>query len=152
MPRPAPPMRPRPRRTPPVPQTGCLLYTSIAQEYAEKIRRAQEEGNYNEVLRLGRQQKEETAAAEIASLKADIDWDGLFGNFGGLLEEQLRPTLVKLRKYAASDEYRNAGAEDKQVISELIAKLEDRSAGGINRNTKISSSNCIIGRGINFFT
>lgn len=107
---------------------------AIAQEYAEKIRKAQEAGNYGEVLRLGRQQKEETAAAEIASLKADIDWDGLFGNFGGLLEEQLRPTLAKLRKYAASDEYKNAGAEDKQVISELIAKLEDRSAGGINRN------------------
>lgn len=107
---------------------------AIAREYAEKIRKAQEAGNYNEVLRLGRQQKEETAAAEIASLKADIDWDGLFGNFGGLLEEQLRPTLEKLRKYAASDEYNNASAEDKQVISELIAKLEDRSAGGINRN------------------
>lgn len=107
---------------------------AIAQEYAEKIRKAQEAGNYGEVLRLGRQQKEETAAAEIASLKEDIDWDGLFGNFGGLLEEQLRPTLAKLRKYAASDEYKNAGAEDKQVISELIAKLEDRSASGINRN------------------
>ena len=107
---------------------------AIAQEYAEKIRKAQEAGNLGEVLRLGRQQKEETAAAEIASLKADIDWDGLFGNFGGLLEEQLRPTLAKLRKYAASDEYRNASAEDKQVISQLIAKLEDRSAGGINRN------------------
>lgn len=107
---------------------------AIAEEYAEKIRQAQEAGNYGEVLRLVRQQKEETAAAEIASLKADIDWDGLFGNFGGLLEEQLRPTLEKLRKYAASDEYRNASAEDKQVISELIAKLEDRSAGGINRN------------------
>ena len=107
---------------------------AIAEEYAEKIRKAQEAGNYGEVLRLGRQQKEETAAAEIASLKADIDWDGLFGNFGGLLEEQLRPTLEKLRKYAASDEYRNASAEDKQVISELIAKLEDRSAGGINQN------------------
>lgn len=107
---------------------------AIAREYAEKIRKAQEAGNYNEVLRLGRQQKEETAAAEIASLKADIDWDGLFGNFGGLLEEQLRPTLEKLRKYAASDEYKNASAEDKQVISELIAKLEDRSVGGINRN------------------
>ena len=107
---------------------------AIAEEYAEKIRKAQEEGNYAEVLRLSRQQKEETAAAEIASLKADIDWDGLFGNFGGLLEEQLRPTLEKLRKYAASDEYKNASAEDKQVISELIAKLEDRSVGGINRN------------------
>ena len=46
----------------------------------------------------------------------------------------MRPTLEKLRKYAASDEYKNASAEDKQVISELIAKLEDRSAGGINRN------------------
>lgn len=107
---------------------------AIAREYAAKIRKAQEAGNYGEVLRLGRRQKEETAAAEIASLKADIDWDGLFGNFGGLLEEQLRPTLEKLRKYAASDEYKNASAEDKQVISELIAKLEDRSAGGINRN------------------
>lgn len=107
---------------------------AIAEEYAKKIRRAQEEGNYAEVLRLSRQQKEETAAAEIASLKADIDWDGLFGNFGGLLEEQLRPTLEKLRKYAASDEYKDASAEDKQVISELIAKLEDRSVSGINRN------------------
>ena len=107
---------------------------AIAEEYAEKIRRAQEEGNYAEVLRLSRQQKEETAAAEIASLKADIDWDGLFGNFGGLLEEQLRPTLEKLRKYAASDEYKNASAEDKQVISQLIAKLEDRSTSGIGRN------------------
>ena len=107
---------------------------AIAEEYAERIRKAQEEGNYAEVLRLSRRQKEETAAAEIASLKADIDWDGLFGNFGGLLEEQLRPTLEKLRKYAASDEYRDASAEDKQVISRLIAKLEDRSAGGINRN------------------
>lgn len=107
---------------------------AIAQEYAAKIQKAQENGNYNEVLRLGRQQKEETAAAEIASIKADIDWDGLFGNFGGLLEEQLKPTLEKLKKYASSDEYRNAGAEDKQIISELIAKLEDRSAGGINRN------------------
>lgn len=81
-----------------------------------------------EVLRLGRQQKEETAAAEIASLKADIDWDGLFGNFGGLLEEQLRPTLVKLRKYAASDEYRNAGAED-----QTGDQRADREAGGPER-------------------
>lgn len=107
---------------------------AIAREYAEKIKEAQEAGNHGEVLSLGRRQKEEMAAAEVASLKADIDWDGLFGNFGGLLEEQLRPMLAKLRKYAASDEYRDASAGDKQVISELIAKLEDRSAGGINRN------------------
>ena len=107
---------------------------AIAQEYAEKIQKAQEEGNFAEALRLSRQQKEETASAEIASIKADIDWDGLFGNFGGLLEEQLRPTLEKLKKYAASDEYRDASAEDKQVISELIAKLEDRTSSGINKD------------------
>lgn len=107
---------------------------AIAQEYAEKIKKAQEEGNFGEALRLSRQQKEETASAEIASIKADIDWDGLFGNFGGLLEEQLKPTLEKLKKYAASDEYRDASAEDKQVISELIAKLENRTSGGINKD------------------
>lgn len=107
---------------------------AIAQEYAEKIKKAQEEGNFAEALRLSRQQKEETASAEIASIKADIDWDGLFGNFGGLLEEQLRPTLEKLKKYAASDEYRDASVEDKQVISELIAKLEDRTSSGINKD------------------
>ena len=64
---------------------------AIAQEYAEKIRKAQEAGNYGEVLRLGRQQKEETAAAEIASLKADIDWDGLFGNSAGCLKSSCVP-------------------------------------------------------------
>lgn len=40
---------------------------AIAEEYAEKIRKAQEAGNYGEVLRLGRQQKEETAAAALAA-------------------------------------------------------------------------------------
>ncbi len=105
---------------------------AIAEEYAEKIRKAQEEGNTGEVIHLQKQQQQETAAAETASVKADIDWVGLFGNFGGLLEEQLKPTLEKLKKYAASDEFKGASLEDKQLISELISKLEERTSGGIN--------------------
>lgn len=105
---------------------------AIAEEYAEKIAKAEADGNKGEVMRLQRKQQSETAAVEIASVKADIDWQGLFSDLGGLLREQLQPMLDNLKKYIRSDEYKNASVEDKQIVAELIEKLEIETSGGIN--------------------
>jgi hypothetical protein len=105
---------------------------ALAEEYTEKIAKAQKEGNTAEVMRLQHKQRSETAAAEITGIKADIDWQSLFGNFAGLLREQLQPMLDSLKKYSGSEEFKNASVQDKQIVFELIDKLEKEMSGGIN--------------------
>ena len=103
---------------------------AIAEEYAERILQAERAGDTGEANRLRRQQASEIQAAEIANIKAEIDWQGIFGGLGGLLDEQLRPTLEKLKQYAGSDDFREASLQDQQIVYDLIADLEARTTGG----------------------
>lgn len=107
---------------------------AIAEEYAERILQAERAGDTGESNRLRRQQASEIQAAEIANIKAEIDWQGIFGGLGGLLEEQLKPTLEKLKQYAKSDEFRDAPLQDQQIVYDLIADLEARTTGGLHKD------------------
>lgn len=106
---------------------------AIAEEYAERILQAERAGDTGEANRLRRQQASEIQAAEIANIKAEIDWQGIFGGLGGLLEEQLKPTLEKLKHYAGSDDFREASLQDQQIVYDLIADLEARTTGGLHK-------------------
>ena len=106
---------------------------AIAEEYAERILQAERVGDTGEANRLRRQQASEIQAAEIANIKAEIDWQGIFGGLGGLLEEQLKPTLEKLKQYAGSDDFREASLQDQQIVYDLIADLEARTTGGLHK-------------------
>lgn len=106
---------------------------AIAEEYAERILQAERAGDTGEANRLRRQQASEIQAAEIANIKAEIDWQGIFGGLGGLLEEQLKPTLEKLKQYAKSDDFREASLQDQQIVYDLIADLEARTTGGLHK-------------------
>lgn len=106
---------------------------AIAEEYAERILQAERAGDTGEANRLRRQQASEIQAAEIANIKAEIDWQGIFGGLGGLLDEQLRPTLEKLKQYAGSDDFREASLQDQQIVYDLIADLEARTTGGLHK-------------------
>ena len=106
---------------------------AIAEEYAERILQAERAGDTGEANRLRRQQASEIQAAEIANIKAEIDWQGIFGGLGGLLEEQLKPTLEKLKLYAGSDDFREASLQDQQIVYDLIADLEARTTGGLHK-------------------
>lgn len=106
---------------------------AIAEEYAERILQAERAGDTGEANRLRRQQASEIQAAEIANIKAEIDWQGIFGGLGGLLEEQLKPTLEKLKQYARSDDFREASLQDQQIVYDLIADLEARTTGGLHK-------------------
>lgn len=107
---------------------------AIAEEYAERILQAERAGDTGEANRLRRQQASEIQAAEIANIKAEIDWQGIFGGLGGLLEEQLKPTLEKLKQYVKSDEFRDAPLQDQQIVYDLIADLEARTTGGLHKD------------------
>ena len=107
---------------------------AIAEEYAERILQAERAGDTGEANRLRRQQASEIQAAEIANIKAEIDWQGIFGGLGGLLEEQLKPTLEKLKQYAKSDDFREASLQDQQIVYDLIADLEARTTGRLHKD------------------
>lgn len=100
---------------------------AIAEEYAEKIEKAQNEG---ERLTLEKQRESALQKVEIDALRQEIDWKGLLGDFGGLFEEQLKPTLEKLRKYTESNEFKQADIQDQQVIYDLITKLTQETSDG----------------------
>lgn len=100
---------------------------AIAEEYAEKIHKAQSEG---EQLTLEKQQQAAIQKVEIEALKQDIDWKGLLGDFGGLFEEQLKPTLEKLKEYTKSDEFKQADINDQKTVYDLITQLQAKTSEG----------------------
>ena len=93
---------------------------AIAEEYAEKIRKATTEG---ERKRLSRERDAETSRLYAESLTKDIDWNALFSGVGNLAKEMAGPMMEQLRAYTATDEYRHADAQTQQQVSELIQEL-----------------------------
>lgn len=116
---------------------------AIADEYAKKIREAEKEGNNFEVARLKKQQQIDTSAVEVAAIKAEIDWQSVFSNFGLILKDQVISTLDNLKKYAKSDEFQIISVEDKKLIYDAINKLEYQLSGGLNKKMFIDVANAL---------
>lgn len=98
---------------------------AIAEEYAEKIRNAQNDG---ERLSLTAERDRSLQQVEINAIRQKIDWGSVFGDFGTMFKEQLQPTIDRLRQIAQSDTFRQTGLEDQKTLYELIDKLEQSNA------------------------
>lgn len=98
---------------------------AIAEEYAEKIRKAQSEG---ERLTLEKQKNAALQQVEVKAIKQSVDWGSVFGEFGAIFKDQLQPTIDKLKSIAESDEFKSSSLQDQQVLYELISKLEQSNA------------------------
>ena len=94
---------------------------SITEDYAEKIRKAQSEG---ERLKLEKERDRQLEQVDVQAIKQSIDWGSLFGEFGTMFKEQLEPTLDKLRAITQSEGFKKSSIEDQQIVYELISKLE----------------------------
>ena len=94
---------------------------AIAEEYAEKINKAQTEG---ERLSLTAERDRSLQQVEINAIKQNIDWGSVFGDFGTMFKEQLQPTIDRLRRIAQSDTFRQSSLEEQQILYSLIEKLE----------------------------
>lgn len=99
---------------------------AISQEYANKIAKAQTDA---EKLKLSRDRDSKLAAIESEALKANIDWQTVFGEFGGMFSEMIMPALEDARKYMQTDEFKNSDAANQQAIIDAVNQME-KSFGG----------------------
>lgn len=94
---------------------------AIAEEYAEKIKKAQSDG---ERLSLTAERDRSLQQVEINAIRQNIDWGSVFGDFGTMFKDQLQPTIDQLRQIAQSDTFKQSSIEDQKTLYELIDKLE----------------------------
>lgn len=90
---------------------------AIAEEYEEKIAKAQTEG---EKLSLQQQKKKDLQTIEINAIRQNIDWGSIFGDFGAMFKDQLEPTIEKLQELSKS----TTDVNEQKTIQELISKLQ----------------------------
>ena len=99
---------------------------AIAEEYAEKIRKATTEG---ERLSLMKERDAAVRKVDVDAINQQIDWQAVFGGFTGLLEQQLRETLAGLKEYTRSDKFKASSAEDKKLVFEAIERIQQQLPG-----------------------
>ena len=90
---------------------------AIAEEYEEKIAKAQTQG---EKLSLLQQRKKDLQTIEINAIRQNIDWGSIFGDFGAMFKDQLEPTIEKLQELSKS----TTDVNEQKTIQELISKLQ----------------------------
>lgn len=90
---------------------------AIAEEYEEKIAKAQTEG---EKLSLQQQRKKDLQAIELNTIRQNIDWGSIFGDFGAMFKDQLEPTIKKLQELSKN----TSDVNEQKTIQELISKLQ----------------------------
>ena len=99
---------------------------AIAQEYADKIAKAQTNA---EKIRLGKERDSKLSGIESNALKANIDWVTVFGEFRGMFSNMIKPALEDARKYMQTDEFKNSDASSQQAIVDAVNQME-KSLGG----------------------
>lgn len=99
---------------------------AIAQEYADKIAKAQTNA---EKIRLEKERDSKLSGIESNALKANIDWVTVFGEFGGMFSNMIKPALEDARKYMQTDEFKNSDASSQQAIVDAVNQME-KSLGG----------------------
>lgn len=100
---------------------------AIAEEYAEKIRKAQSKG---ERLTLEKQRDAAVHKVDMEALTQKIDWGAAFGDLTGLLADQMKNLLGELKQYVKTDEFKKTGAADQQVVYDAIERIQSMLPGG----------------------
>lgn len=104
---------------------------AIAQEYSEKIRKAQEESGVNsaQVKLLEKQRDVAIQNKETEAIKANIDWVTVFGEFGSMFSDMVKPALDEAKKYIQTDKFKNSDQASQKSLIDAISQME-KSLGG----------------------
>lgn len=104
---------------------------AIVQEYAEKIRKAQEENGVNsaQVKLLEKQRDVAIQNKETEAIKANIDWVTVFGEFGSMFSDMIKPALDEAKKYVRTDKFKNSDQASQKSLIDAISQME-KSLGG----------------------
>ena len=98
---------------------------AIAEEYAEKIKKATSEGERQKLIA---ERNTAQSKVDVDAIKQSIDWGSAFGEFGAIFKSELDPLLGKLRKITESKEFKSSSIQDQSAVFELIHRLEQSSA------------------------
>lgn len=102
---------------------------AIAQEYAEKIQSASSEG---EKMSLTVERDSKLAGIEAQELKANMDWGTVFGEFGGMFAEVIRPVLADAKAYMQTDEFKNADQASQESLVAAVQQMQE-ALGGMDK-------------------
>lgn len=109
---------------------------AIAQEYAEKIKKAQEENGVDsaQVKLLEKERDVAIQNKETEAIKADIDWVTVFGEFGGMFNDMIKPALEEAKRYVQTDKFKNSDESSQKALIDAISQMEKSlgGAGGLN--------------------
>lgn len=116
---------------------------AIAEEYEEKIVKAQTEG---EKKTLQQEKKKALANFDYESISMGIDWKGLMSGVGNMSKEMLKPMLEKLDAYTNTDKFQQADTQTQQKVVDLMQEIRtylgtDQNATWQNLAASISSFN-----------
>lgn len=93
---------------------------AIAEEYEEKIAKAQTEG---EKKTLQQEKKKALANFDYESISMGIDWKGLMSGVGNMSKEMLKPMLEKLDAYTNTDKFQQADTQTQQKVVDLMQEI-----------------------------
>lgn len=93
---------------------------AIAEEYEEKIAKAQTEG---EKKALQQQKKKALANFDYESISMGIDWKGLLSGVGSMSKEMLQPMFDKLDAYTKTDSFQQADTQTQQKVVDLMQEI-----------------------------
>ena len=109
---------------------------AIAQEYAEKIKKVQEESGVNsaQVKLLEKQRDVAIQNKETEAIKANIDWVTVFGEFGSMFNDMIKPALEEAKKYIQTDKFKSSDQDSQKALIDAINQMEKAlgGAGGLN--------------------
>ena len=116
---------------------------AIADEYEEKIAKAQTEG---EKKTLQQEKKKALANFDYESISMGIDWKGLMSGVGNMSKEMLKPMLDKLDAYTNTDKFQQADTQTQQKVVDLMQEIRtylgtDQNATWQNLAASINSFN-----------
>ena len=102
---------------------------AIAQEYAQKIAETQTEW---ERKALEKERDSRLSAIESKRLEYQIDWAVVFGEFGGMFDDVVRPVLDEVKRYMSTDEFRGSDHSSQQALVKALQQMEE-SLGGADK-------------------
>lgn len=116
---------------------------AIAEEYEEKIAKAQTEG---EKKTFQQEKKKALANFDYESISMGIDWKGLMSGVGNMSKEMLKPMLEKLDAYTKTDKFQQADTQTQQKVVDLMQEIRtylgtDQNATWQNLAASITSFN-----------
>jgi len=97
---------------------------AMTEEYTEKIRKAQEEGNEWLAKDLQQQLANALNDMDMDAFKLDINWEAVFGDLSKYTKSQLKTIKSQLENYKLSDNYVKGTEENKKVIDEAINNVQ----------------------------